>query len=126
MARLYHCPKGVQGAWDEEKRKMKMKLVAAAMSLAALNGCAMAYGGNASAFGTIYSGYKSPGQVGAGADSKTGEACISSILGLVATGDASIEAAKKAGGITQISHIDHEQFSVVGVYATSCTVVHGQ
>jgi hypothetical protein len=31
----------------------------------------------------------------------------------------------KAGGITQIAHIDHEQFSVVGVYATSCTLVHG-
>src|SRR5438552_3106631 len=76
---------------------MKITLVAAAMSLAALNGCAMAYGGNATALGTIYSGYKSPGQVGAAADSKTGEACISSILGIVATGDASIEAAKKAG-----------------------------
>jgi len=104
---------------------MKMKLVAAALSLAALNGCAMAYGGNATALGTIYSAYKSPGQVGAAADSKTGEACISSILGIVATGDASIEAAKKAGGISQIAHIDHEQFSVVGVYATSCTIVHG-
>jgi hypothetical protein len=104
---------------------MKTKLIAAALSLVALNGCAMAYGGNASALGTIYSGYKSPGQVGTAADGKTGEACISSILGIVATGDASIEAAKKAGGITQIAHIDHEQFSVVGVYATTCTIVHG-
>jgi hypothetical protein len=101
-------------------------LVLAALGLAALNGCAMATGGNSSAMGTIYSGYKSPGQVGAAADGKTGEACISSILGLVATGDASIEAAKKAGGIAQIAHIDHEQFSVLGVYATSCTIVHGQ
>ena len=75
--------------------------------------------------GFIYSGYKSPGQVGAAADGKTGEACISSILGIIGTGDASIEAAKKAGGITQIAHIDHEQFGVLGVYATSCTVVHG-
>lgn len=105
---------------------MKITLIAAALSLVALNGCAMASGGNAAAMGTIYSGYKSPGQVGAAADGKTGEACISSILGLIATGDASIEAAKKAGGITQIAHIDHEQFGVLGVYATSCTVVHGQ
>ncbi len=105
---------------------MKMKLVTAALMLAALNGCAMANGGNAAAMGTIYSGYKSPGQVGAAAAGKTGEACISSILGVIATGDASIEAAKKAGGITTVAHIDHEQFSVLGVYATSCTVVHGQ
>lgn len=105
---------------------MKMKLVAAALSLAALNGCAMASGGNAAAMGSIYSGYKSPGNLGTGAEGKTGEACISSILGLIATGDASVEAAKKAGGIATVSYVDHEQFGVLGIYATSCTVVHGQ
>ena len=92
----------------------------------ALNGCAIAAGGNGFANGWAYSGYKSPGQVGTAADAKSGEACMSSIFGLVATGDASIEAAKKAGGITQIAYVDHDQFSVVGVYATSCTIVHGQ
>jgi len=105
---------------------MKMKLVAVVLALGGLNGCAMAAGGNAHAMGTIYSGYKSPGNIGTAAAGKTGEACISSILGAVATGDASIEAAKKAGGITQVAHVDHEQFSVLGVYATSCTIVHGQ
>jgi len=105
---------------------MKITLVAAALSLVALSGCAMASGGNAAVTGFIYSGYKSPGQVGTAADGKTGEACISSILGIIGTGDASIEAAKKAGGITQVAHIDHEQFGVLGVYATSCTIVHGQ
>jgi len=105
---------------------MKTKFVLAVMALALGSGCAMANGGNAAAMGTIYSGYKSPGQVGTAAAGKTGEACISSILGLIATGDASIEAAKKAGGITQVAHIDHEQFGVLGVYATTCTVVHGQ
>lgn len=105
---------------------MKTQLVAAAVAVLALNGCAMANGGDAHALGTIYSGYKSSGAVGPGAAGKTGQACISSILGVVATGDASLEAAKKAGGITTISHVDHEQFSVLGVYATSCTIVHGQ
>jgi hypothetical protein len=105
---------------------MKTKLVGLALALAALNGCAMAQGGNAHAMGTIYSGYKSPGNVGTAAAGKTGQACISSILGVVATGDASLEAAKKAGGITTVAHVDHEQFSVLGVYATSCTIVHGQ
>lgn len=105
---------------------MKTTFVAATLALLALNGCALASGGNSFAMGGIYSGYKSPGQVGTAAAGKTGEACISSILGVVATGDASIEAAKKAGGITQIAHVDHEQFGVLGVYATSCTIVHGQ
>jgi hypothetical protein len=105
---------------------MKMKLVAAALSLAALNGCAMAHGGDVSAMGGIYSGYKGGGAIGTAADGKTGEACVSSILGMVATGDASTEAAKKAGGITTIAYVDHEQFGVLGVYATSCTIVHGQ
>jgi hypothetical protein len=105
---------------------MKSKLAVAVLALAALNGCATAVGGNGFALGWAYSGYKSPGQVGTGADTKLGEACASSILGIVATGDASIEAAKKAGGITQIAYVDLDQFSVVGVYATSCTIVHGQ
>jgi hypothetical protein len=106
---------------------MTLKLVAAVLSLAALNGCAMAHGGDVSAMGSVYSEYKSSGAIGtATADTKTGEACVSSIVGIVATGDASIEAAKKAGGITQIAYVDHQQFSVVGVYATSCTIVHGQ
>lgn len=104
---------------------MKTTFAAAVLALTALNGCAMATGGNGFAMGGVYSGYKSPGQVGTAAAAKTGEACVSSILGVVATGDASIEAAKKAGGITQVSHVDHEQFAVLGVYATSCTIVHG-
>ena len=104
---------------------MKIKLIGLALALAALDGCAMASGGNAHALGTIYSGYKSPGQVGTAADAKIGESCISSVLGIIATGDGSLEAAKKAGGITQVAYVDHEQFAVLGVYATSCTVVHG-
>jgi hypothetical protein len=105
---------------------MKTTLVAATLALLALNGCAFASGGNGYAQGWAYAGYKTPGQVGTGADGKVGEACFSSILGIVANGDGSIEAAKKAGGITQVAYVDHEQFSVLGVYATSCTIVHGQ
>lgn len=110
----------------EEYPKKMNKLAALVVALSALNGCAMAQGGNTHAMGTIYSGYKSPGVIGTGQVGKTGEACVSSILGIVATGDASLEAAKKAGGITTIAHVDHEQFAVLGVYATSCTIVHGQ
>jgi hypothetical protein len=49
-----------------------------------------------------------------------------SILGLVALGDASIASAKAAGGIAQVAYVDHEIFSVLGIYGTTCTVVVGQ
>lgn len=105
---------------------MNMKLAIAALAVFSSTGCAaVATGGNTFALGLIYSGYKSSGAVGTAAATKRGEACASSILGAIATGDASIEEAKRAGGITQIAFVDHDQFSILGLYATSCTIVHG-
>jgi hypothetical protein len=105
----------------------KLIALAALLGLAASSGgCAIASGGNGFASGYIYSGYKMGGNLGPGAGAKIGESCASSILGMVAVGDASVSAAKAAGGITQVSHIDHDNFSVLGVYATTCTVVVGQ
>jgi hypothetical protein len=106
---------------------MKLKLAAAALAVFSTTGCAaVATGGNNFALGYIYSGYKSSGAVGHAQPTKTGQACASSILGAIATGDASTEAAMQAGGITQIAYVDHEQFSILGVYATTCTIVRGQ
>ncbi len=57
---------------------------------------------------------------------RTGEACAQSVLGLVATGDASIEAARKAGGITQISYSDSSAKNILGIIANYCVIVHGR
>ena len=57
---------------------------------------------------------------------KVGQAKASNILGLVATGDASIETAAKSAGIKKISHIDTKKFSVLGIFATSTIVVYGE
>jgi len=57
---------------------------------------------------------------------KEGKACGQTILGMVATGDASISAAKAAGGITEISHVDHSAKNIVGVVAEFCTIVKGK
>lgn len=57
---------------------------------------------------------------------KTGKACATNILGIVAQGDYTIEAAKRNGQIKQIATIDREFFSVLGVYGKVCTVVAGQ
>jgi hypothetical protein len=57
---------------------------------------------------------------------KEGKACAQTILGLVATGDASISAAKAAGGVTEVAHVDHTAHSIVGVVAEFCTIVKGK
>lgn len=56
---------------------------------------------------------------------KEGKACSKSILGWVATGDATIEAAKKAGGISTVSAVDATSKNILGFYAEYCTVVTG-
>jgi hypothetical protein len=57
---------------------------------------------------------------------KKGESCASSILGLIAMGDASAASAAAAGGITKISVVDTEVMSILGIYGKYCTVVHGE
>jgi len=59
------------------------------------------------------------------AATKEGKACASSILGWVATGDASVTAAKAAGGITNVSTIDHTAKNILGIIGEWCTVVKG-
>ena len=60
------------------------------------------------------------------AATKEGKACAQTILGLGATGDASISAAKAAGGITEVAHVDHTAHSILGVVADFCTIVKGK
>jgi len=48
--------------------------------------------------------------------------CASSLLGVFAWGNASV--AGIAGSSGQVSVVDSEQFSVLGLYARHCTVVH--
>ena len=58
--------------------------------------------------------------------SKVGTAQAMGILGLVAIGDASIQAAAKDAGITRIHHVDYESKSYVGVYNLYTVVVYGE
>ena len=57
---------------------------------------------------------------------KAGEACATGILGLIAWGDASTDAAKKAGEITDIHSLEFKGFNVLGIYTQGCTEVHGK
>ncbi|MCF8366609.1 MAG: TRL-like family protein [Bacteroidales bacterium] len=77
--------------------------------------------------GLVYTDIKAPLAVTSNEGStKVGTAKMQSILGIVATGDASIEAAAKSAGITKIHHVDYEATSIIGVIATFTVLVYGE
>jgi hypothetical protein len=57
---------------------------------------------------------------------KVGSAKAQSILGIVATGDASIEAAARSAGITKIHHVDYQSTAILGIIATFTVYVYGE
>jgi hypothetical protein len=76
--------------------------------------------------GLLYTNVKGPvNATEASGGTREGKACAQTILGLVATGDASIEAAMRAGGIKQASSVNYEANHILGIVGTFCTVVRG-
>jgi hypothetical protein len=77
--------------------------------------------------GLIYTDVKAPEAVTSNAGkSKVGTAMATSIMGLVAQGDASIETAAKSAGITRIQHVDYHSTSILGIYSTFTVTVYGE
>ena len=58
--------------------------------------------------------------------SKNGSACAINVLGLVATGDASIYKAKKNGGISKISTADYSSNGIYPIFGRTCVNVTGE
>lgn len=79
---------------------------------------------NSPAAGMFWMDVKGPIDAGDKVGKKEGRACAQSILGMVATGDASIQAAAAAGGITRIDSVDHHSTWMV-VMGEFCTIVRG-
>lgn len=99
-----------------------MKKLILAITSVILAGCAS--GGPVMGF--IYTDIKGPiGATSNGNGNAVGEACASSILNIYASGDASIDAAKKMGGIAKVNSVDHSTMSILGLYTKFCTIVHG-
>jgi TRL-like protein family len=100
-----------------------MRLVFTMGMAAMLIGCAMLV-----PMGNIYTGVKLPMAAtgNSGVSTKTGEATCVSVLAVVATGDCSIEAAKKNGGITKVNSVDWEVKNVLGIYGTYKVIVSGE
>lgn len=57
---------------------------------------------------------------------KTGMASYTNILGILATGDASLEAAMRAGGITKLHHVDQQYTNILGIIATYKIIAYGE
>ncbi len=86
-------------------------------------GCAMLV-----PMGGLYTGVKLPFTAtgNSGVSSKTGIAECKSVLGLVAVGDCSIDAAKKNGGITKVNHVDMDVMNILGIYGSYKVIVSGE
>lgn len=103
-----------------------LRVAALAISAALLSGCAAwpKAGNN----GLFYTQVTTPFAVlDAEANaSRTGKACSTGLLGLIATGNTSIETAMETAGITKISTVE-ESFThfLFGAYSSYCTIVKG-
>lgn len=105
---------------------MKLRgLLLAAGAAALLSSCAAYTASPATGF--LFTDVKYPMAVtdNSGA-SKVGTAELSSILGIVATGDASIDKAAKEAGISEIHHVDVQAKNILGIYATYKIYVYGE
>lgn len=57
---------------------------------------------------------------------KKGESSSMSILGLVAVGDCSVDAAAKAGGLEKIHYADYGYKNFFGIYQSATVIVYGE
>lgn len=99
-----------------------------AVVLATMTGCGGGY-----PTGLIYSATQTPHSMDrnevsgtAKTGDKSGESCAAGYLGLVAIGDASLAAAKKAGGISEVHSVDFHGTNILGIYTQGCTEVRGK
>lgn len=101
---------------------MKKLLVVMALACFVLGGCA-----SYMPLGVIYTGVQGPMAAGGGAVkySKVGKSEAQSVLGIIATGDASIQTAVKNGGITTIKYVDYHVENILGVIGKYTTTVYG-
>lgn len=101
----------------------KIALATAIVGTMMLTGCAAPYSS-----GLAFSSYDRPLSVrdNATACSKEGKSSMVNILGLIATGDASVAKAKSNAGITKVGSVDTNYNSILGIISTTTTVVCGE
>ena len=100
------------------------KVLVAVFAAVFLSGCAASM---SPVTGFMYTNVSGPLTATAApeAPARVGRASVRSILGILATGDASIQAAARNGGIREIHYVDYESQSFFGVVAEFTVVVYG-
>ncbi len=101
-----------------------MKFILGFLILVGFSGC-MAIEAPVGAFTNIkypHSQAVADGVIG----SKIGESGINTIFIVASFGDASVTAAAARGGITKIKTIDHNYFTIFGIYQRYTTIVTGE
>jgi hypothetical protein len=104
-------------------KKMGSSVIIAALSASLLGGCVFASGPVMAPLAVNMTGPVSAGP--APTSPKVGRADAWGIV-LFATGDASISAAMRNGGITRVHHVDHETLNILGWFAKYTTIVYGE
>lgn len=102
---------------------MKKQLAIAAFAATMLSGCATV---QTPLFGGLFTSVKAPvDSENVAPVNKAGKACATSILGLIALGDASIEKAKRDSGIANVATVDTSATSFLTLYGRYCTIITG-
>lgn len=109
-------------------RSLRTMLLGSAFLLS--SGCV----GTGYPIGVIYNGTSMPHQMDrmeatgpARTGDRSGQACATGVLGMVAWGDATLDAAKKSAAITEVHSVEFKPTVVfLGAYYQACTVVHGK
>lgn len=108
----------------KQKRMMSLALMTV-VTLVGLSSCATM--SSQAGVGTIYMNTKMSEHVTSNPlGSKVGTASASNVLGLVVTGDASVETAAKSAGIRKISHVDCKKKNVLGLFGSYKVFVYGE
>ena len=74
--------------------------------------------------GALFAVTQQPLLVTGNTGKKMGKACATNMLGLFISGDMSVEAAKKNGGITRVATVDKD-IKGYAIWAEVCTIVTG-
>lgn len=100
------------------------KLIASCAMAVLLSGCATAL---SPVSGVLYTNVKAPFAATSAPEQpqRVGRSSVRSVLGLIATGDASIQTAARNGGIREIHFVDYESQNFFGVLSEFTVVVYG-
>lgn len=104
---------------------MRSRLAALAFALATITGCATTGLSSTTGYAVISFYKEGVSATEHEVAEKTGKACTNNILGVIAIGDASIEAAKRAGGVKKVASVDKDIMNILGLFGQNCTIVTG-